>query len=94
MLVIVIIIKKREKAYSLLLNLIDEYNLELSLFYEDFILPNTNFNEFPIEKLNLLIDQMGLIIENTKKEKELIFDLYEVEKFIEETILKLKKDIL
>ena len=43
------------------------YNLDLSLFYEDFIQPKTTFNEIPIEKLNLLVDKMGIIIENTKE---------------------------
>lgn len=44
------------------IKLIDEYNLYLSLFYEDFDIPNTNINEIPIDKLNILIDRMKIII--------------------------------
>lgn len=38
----------------------------LSLFYEDFMVPDTSINEIPINKLNILIDKMGIIIENSK----------------------------
>lgn len=66
--------------------IIDHYNLDLSLFYEDFVIPNTNLDEIPIEKLNIVIDQMGIIIENTKEEKPYVFDTYEVIKFIDESV--------
>ncbi len=70
---------------NLNIQLIDEYNMDLTLFYEDFIIPNTTLNEIPISKLNLLIDKMGIIIENSKKEKSYLFDLIPIKNFIEKS---------
>ena len=47
---------------NLNIKLLDEYKMDLSLFYEDFIKPNTTLDEIPTDKLNILIDKMGLII--------------------------------
>ena len=74
---------------NLNIQLIDEYKMDLSLFYEDFIKPKTTFSEIPIEKLNLLIDKMGIIIENTKEEKPYTFDIFLVLQFIEEASQKI-----
>lgn len=74
--------------------LIDDYNLDLSLFYEDFQKPKTKIKEIPIEELDILINKMGILIENTKEEKAYTFEIEPVEKFINETskeILKLLK---
>lgn len=70
---------------NLNVQLLDEYKLDLSLFYEDFIKPETSIDEIPIDKLNLLLDKMGIIIENSKEEKPFAFDLYLVLDFIDKT---------
>lgn len=70
---------------NLNVQLIDEYKLDLSLFYEDFIKPETNIQEIPVDKLNVLIDKMGVIIENSTSEKPYAFDLYLVLDFIDKT---------
>lgn len=69
---------------NLNVQLLDEYKMDLSLFYEDFIVPNTNIEEIPKEKLNILIDKMGIIIENSKEEKPYTFDTFLVLQFIDE----------
>ena len=58
--------------------------MDLSLFYEDFQIPNTKLDEIPIDKLNILIDKMGLIIENSKEEKAYTFDTFLILQFIDE----------
>jgi len=78
---------------NLNIKLIDEYNLDLSLFYEDFQIPKTNFNEIPIEKLNILIDKMGIIIENSKEEKSYSFDIYSVKEFIENATKEIEEEL-
>ena len=78
---------------NLNIKLIDEYNLDLSLFYEEFQIPKTNFDDIPIEKLNILIDQMGIIIENSKEEKPYSFDIYSVKSFIEESTNKILEEL-
>ncbi len=64
--------------------LLDEYKMDLSLFYEDFTPPKTSFDEIPIDKLNLLIDKMGIIIENSTEEKPYTFDTFLILQFIDE----------
>ena len=73
--------------------LIDEYNLDLSLFYEDFIKPQTSIEEIPVDKLNVLIDKMGIIIANSTEEKPYAFDLYKVLEFIDLTCQKILENI-
>lgn len=69
---------------NLNVQLLDEYKMDLSLFYEDFQIPNTKLDEIPIDKLNILIDKMGLIIENSTEEKPYTFDSFPILQFIDE----------
>ena len=75
---------------NLNIKLLDEYKMDLSLFYEDFIKPNTTLDEIPTDKLNILIDKMGLIIENSKEEKPYTFDTFLILDFID----KVSQEIL
>lgn len=63
--------------------LLDEYGLDLSLFYEEAVLPKLEMDEIPVEKLSVLIDYTGVIIENTKKKKDYTFNLEQIKAFIE-----------
>lgn len=63
--------------------LIDEYNLNLDLFYNDFIIPKTNITEIPIDKLNLLIDNASIILQNLTTKKEYIIDISSIKSFID-----------
>lgn len=78
---------------NLNVKVIEEYNMDLSLFYEEFEKPETTINEVPIEKLNILIDKMGVIIENSTNEKNYIFDIYLIKEFIETTKERILKEI-
>lgn len=78
---------------NLNIQLIDEYNLDLSLFYEDFIPPKTTIDEIPINKLNILIDKMGIIITNSKEIKPYTFDCYLVLEFIDNATQELLKTL-
>lgn len=75
------------------IDLIENHNLDLSLFYEEFKKPKTKIDEIPIDKLNILINKMGIIIENSKRERTYTFDTYVVEKFINNTIIKIKEEL-
>ena len=64
------------------IRLIDEYNLDLSLFYEPLIVPKIKMDEIPVEKLQSLLDAAGVIIANTKVSKGYLFDMDGIKKFI------------
>ena len=66
---------------NLNISLIEEYNLDLSLFYEDIEIPNIKFDEIPLDKLQVIVNQMGIIIENSKKEYTYSFNIDNVKQF-------------
>lgn len=63
-------------------DLINEYDLDLKLFYEPIPELNNIIDEIPMDKIPLIVDKTGLIIENSKKTKELVFDIEQIKKFI------------
>ena len=62
--------------------LINEYELELSLFYEELIVPNCIIDEVPMNKLNLIVDKIGTIIYNSKMDKQLLLNERKIVDFI------------
>ena len=78
---------------NLNIKVIEEYDLDLSLFYEDFIPPKTNIKEIPINSLDILINKMGLLIENSKQEKNYTFDIEMIKEFIEEASNKIIEEL-
>lgn len=75
------------------IHLIDEYKMDLSLFYEDFYPPKTTLDEIPTDKLNILIDKMGIIVENSKEEKAYTFDTFIILQFIDETSQEILEEL-
>lgn len=75
------------------ISLIDYYHLDLSLFYEELELPKVKMEEIPIQKLPILIEKMGIIIENSKEEKSYIFDISLIVDFIEYATEKILRKI-
>ena len=63
-------------------DVIDKYNLDLSIFYETLPSFKNIIKEIPMDKLKVIIDKAGIIIENSKKNKPYIFDIDEIERFI------------
>lgn len=82
--------KKMEYFYNdytnLNIKLIDEYNLDLSIFYEELPTFNNIIKEIPMDKIQIIIDQAGIIIENTKESKSYVFDMNVVNKFIKTSV--------
>ncbi len=73
--------------------LIDIYDIDLSLFYDEFKKPDTELKEIPIDRLDILINKMGIIIENSKQEKKYTFDIYIVKDFIEKCVKEIYEEI-
>lgn len=65
------------------INLIDKYNLDLKIFYNNIpYIPNI-IEEIPMEKLNIIIEKAGSIIVNSKHSTPFLFDMNSVQEFIE-----------
>ena len=77
---------KRQMLYNDYTNLnkqlIEEYNLNLDIFFNEFIIPDTTITEIPIHKINHLLDNAGIIIQNISKEKVYIIDITSIKSFI------------
>ena len=81
---------------NLNIKIIDEYNLDLKIFYSEIPDMKDIIKEIPIEKLNLIIDKAGQIIENSKSSKAYLFNIESIKKFIatsNELILSNLKDL-
>ena len=75
------------------IKLIDEYELPLDLFYNEVPIPDTKITEIPIDKINIIVEKMGLIIAESKEEKTFIFDMDDINLFIKNTVKYIIKDL-
>ncbi len=75
------------------IDLIDKYMLPLDIFSNEWELPSSKITEIPMDKLDILIDKMGLIIKDSKEEKTFLFDTKDIETFISNTVKYIIKDI-
>ncbi len=75
------------------IDLIDKYTLPLDIFYNDFTIPSTDINEIPVDKLDILIEKMGLIITESKEDKTFLFDTTDIEVFITNSVKYIIKDL-
>ena len=82
--------KKRDYFYNdytnLNVKLIDEYNLDLSIFYEDVPKFKNIIKEIPMDKIDIIINQAGIIIENSKESKSYVFDMNIINRFIKKSV--------
>lgn len=67
---------------NLNIKLIDKYNMDLKIFYNQLLKLSNIIEEIPMDKMGLLLSQMGIIIENSKEKKDYIFNIENIEKFI------------
>ena len=67
---------------NLNIRLLDEYDMDLSLFSNPICLPQVKMDEIPVDRLQELLDSAGLIIENSKTQKAYLFDVSNVKEFI------------
>ena len=68
---------------NLNVRLLDEYNMNLDIFYNDIPINIENIiEEIPMEKIKLIVEKVSVIIENTKVKKDYLFDIDDIKKFI------------
>ena len=64
------------------IKLIDEYELELRIFYNEIPEIKQIISEIPMDKLDVLRDKMALIIQNSEEKKDYLFNVDNVKRFI------------
>lgn len=75
------------------IKLIDKYELPLDLFANEIIYPQSKITEIPIAKLPIVVEKMGMIIQESTEEKTFMFDTNDIEIFIENTVKYIIKDV-
>ena len=65
------------------IQLIDEYNLDLSMLYQNCLETIHTIEEIPVNKLKLLIDKTRIIIDNSSNSSTSIINLEDTKNFIE-----------
>ena len=78
---------------NLNIKLIDKYNLDLKIFYNE--LPNFNniIEEIPMDKISLIVNKVGEIIANTKENKDMTFNMENINKFIDTSVKLIKSEL-
>lgn len=67
--------------------------MDLSIFYEETPSFDEVITEIPMNKINLIIDKAGIIIENTKESKAYVFDMKVIKKFIDTSVKYIFSDL-
>ena len=64
------------------IKLLDKYDMDLKIFCNSLPELNNIIKEIPMRKLQIIVDQMGIIIKNSKEKKNYVFNIKNVETFI------------
>lgn len=73
--------------------LLDEYELDLSMFYEEKPKFKNIIKEIPMDKIQTIIDKTGIIIKNATPTKSYIFDIEIINKFIDFSVSNILANI-
>ena len=88
---------KKQYIYNDYTNLnkqvIDEYNLNLKIFYNEAPIIENGIEEIPMEKIDILLDKIGLIIKASNEYKNFVFDITNIKKFVETSVKLILSDL-
>ena len=71
--------------------------MDLSIFFNEIPHLDNIIDEIPMDKISIIVDKVGIIIQNTKEQKELIFDIKNIKTFVNlsvELILAKLKELI
>lgn len=71
---------------NLNIQLLDEYNMDLHIFYRELPTIENIIEEIPMKKLQIIIDQSALVIQNSKTKKEYVFNIENIKIFIKTSV--------
>ncbi len=75
-------------------DLIDDYMLDLYYFQNPIEFPTSPIDEIPMDKLDVLVEKMGLIIKNMGNKKSVMIDEKTIIQFIESCGNKIISDLI
>lgn len=75
------------------IQLIDKYNLDLKIFYNELPEFEKTIEEIPMDKLKEIVDYTGVIVANSKENKTYMFDLDDVVQFIQTSVKLIISDL-
>lgn len=67
--------------------LLEEYNMDVQVLYNQLPIIDDIIKEIPMDKLQIIVDQTLIIIENSKIHKDFVFDMKNIRTFINTCIL-------
>lgn len=73
--------------------LINKYNFPLKIFYEEIPDIKDIIDEIPMNKLNLIVDKVGVLIEDAKNGKKYLFDIDDIVNFIDDCKVIILKEL-
>ena len=78
------------------IQLINKYNFPMKIFYEEVPFIPSIISEIPMNRLDLIVNKTGILIEEAKNGKKYLFEMEDIFSFInttKEIILKELEDI-
>lgn len=75
------------------ISLIKKYDLNLDFFNGKIKIPKTKIKEIPVDKLDILIKKVIHIIDNSKTDKTVLFDIKQIKVFIDQASELIVQDI-
>ena len=68
---------------NLNLQLFDEYDMDLHIFYEEHPPIENIIEEIPMDEIQIIIDKASVVIENSSLYKDFVFNINNIRKFID-----------
>ena len=78
---------------NLNIQLINKYNFPLKIFYEEIPDIKNIINEIPMDKLNLIVDKVGVLIQDASNGKKYLFDIDDIVNFIDDCKVIILKEL-
>ena len=78
---------------NLNIQLINKYNFPLKIFYEEIPDIKNIINEIPMDKLNLIVDKVGVLIKDASNGKKYLFDIDDIVNFIDDCKVIILKEL-
>ena len=74
--------------------LLEEYDLDLKIFYNELPEFNNIIEEIPMDRMDIIVNKAGEIIENSKIFKDFVFNIDNVKQFVDLSVKLIKSNLI